>query len=228
MKALTSSANPVTVKFAPHPDTYANALNEESNNVLVGTSATNVTILNADGTQPVANQPDNNTATESAVVAHLPQQPAPTPDISQNASTSAQTSASPSAVVITSLTENENVTTQTPLIQGKGVPGSTITITIHSDSQQTATVQVDANGNWSYVPTTPLDPGPHNIQAMTTNPTTGQTQTATTAIVVSGGTGEEATGSAVPVTGNIDVTMLLIALGTLVFVSGATLPLFIR
>lgn len=49
MKALSSAAAPVSVRFTPMPDTFANALGEQDN-VLIGTTPANITILNADGT----------------------------------------------------------------------------------------------------------------------------------------------------------------------------------
>ncbi len=238
MKAATPSATPLSVKFAPAPDTYANAIGEGQNNVLVGTTQASVTILNADGSQAQADASNTNTVSQSdaqAATVAANATPTDTPEASQSASMSigfqdTTTNTSTAAPVITSLTQNQSVTTQTPLIQGKGIPGSTITIVIHSASAQTATVTVDANGNWSYTPTAPLDPGPHTVQAMATDPTTGQTQTTTTAIVVSGGSTSEspATGSAMPATGSTQVTIFLIALGTFLLVSGALLPVFIQ
>jgi hypothetical protein len=222
MKAISSSATPVSIKFAPHPDTYANALGEGENNVIIGSTAASVIITNADGTQATADFSTTDTSTSSATN-FLP--------TNENASGSGQLpSASPSAVTITSLTENENVLTQTPLIQGKGAPGSTITVVIHSNSQQTVTVTVDANGNWSYTPTDPLAPGPHTIEAISSNSTTGQTYTVTRSIVVSTGNETEnaASGSAIPATGAIQTTIIFIIVGTLFILSGAMLPVFVR
>jgi len=224
MKAIAASASPISVKFASDPDTYVSALNEDGKNALVGSSTASVTILNADGSQATNTAPTmaaQPTATPSGTLA-----PTITPTLA--ASGSAQASAS--ALEITSVQENSEVDSQTPVISGTGVPGSTITIVIHSDNPQTATVTVDANGNWSYTPTTPLASGPHTVEAMATDTSTGATQTTTTDFVVAGGASgaDAASGSAIPATGNDTLTILLVTIGVLFFISGAFLPVFIQ
>lgn len=226
MKALKSSATPILVKFTPSPDTAANALNETSEDVLIGRSPASITIKNADGTtatsittpSPIPTKTTTlKTATQSASLSSL--------STVQSASESAV--ASNSAVLITSIKENERVATESPVIRGKGVPGSTVTIIIHSESEQTAVVTVDANGNWVYEPTTPLEPGDHTVQVMTTDPNTGETQTDTTAFVVASGneTVEASTGSAIPVSGTTSITVLLSGIGAVLLFVGIAIPL---
>jgi len=238
MKALASSVTPISVRFSPDPDTYVSALGEDGHNALVGTSPASITILNADGSQAT-----DTSSTLAVLPTATPSATLSTLSTTNNASGSAQASqsaqttqtqsssdASASAVAITSLQDNEQINTQTPVISGKGVPGSTITIVIHSTQEQTATVTVDANGNWTYTPTTPLAPGPHTVEAMATNTTTGSTQATTANIVVAGGdqsTGT-ASGSAIPITGNDMPTYMLVTVGVLLFISGALLPVFIQ
>lgn len=226
MKALAASQTPVSVRFLADPDTYVNALGEEGKNVLVGTLPANITIHNADGTPATDVSPtlaSNPTATPSST-------PVLTPTLSPTQSATDSGEASPSAVSITSIKENEQINTDVPVIRGKGAPGSTITIIIHSTDSQTATVTVDENGNWVYTTNTPLAPGPHTVEAMSTDPATGVTQTTTIAFVVASGAGGEgvASGSAIPATGTVETTLLFISIGVLFIISGALLPLFIR
>jgi large repetitive protein len=227
MRAVAATTTPISVKFSPHPDTYANALNETSS-VIIGLTGSNVIVLNADGTQGSAAS-SVNTSTQSGTLETTPGATlTPTPTTIPESTGSGQ--ATQSALLIQSPANNEDVTSTTPSIQGKGVPNSTITVVIHSDPV-TDTVTVDANGNWVYTPKTALSPGTHTVEAMYTDPTTGQTQTRTITFVVaaSGGTTEEvSTGSAIPVSGTVETTILIISLGALLFTTGALLPLFIR
>jgi plastocyanin len=130
-----------------------------------------------------------------------------------------------SAILITSETTEEGIATASPTFKGKGVPGSTITLTIHSEPR-TVVVTVDANGNWVYTPETPLEEGPHTITALVTDPQTGQTQTSTaTFVVASAGTGgSDTTASAIPVSGSVHTTIALITLGLLLLTSGVFMP----
>ncbi|HCA52327.1 MAG TPA: hypothetical protein DEP24_05080, partial [Mycobacterium sp.] len=52
-------------------------------------------------------------------------------------------------------------------LDGKGEPGSTITI--YDNGKPIGTAQVDANGNWSFI-TPPLPDGPHSFSAAQTDP----------------------------------------------------------
>jgi len=226
-RTLTAADDPISIRFASYPDTFANALGE-GNNVLVSAGGASVKILNADGTQASDGSSAitlnaQNTATQSGVSDTAVVTLTPTPTTIQESTTS--TSASSSALLISSPIINEDVTSTTPQIRGKGTPGTTITVIIHSDPI-TATVTVDASGNWIYTPTTPLTAGTHTVEAMYTDPTTGETQTKTITFVVPGSqsTTEESTGSAMPVSGNIHTTMLIILLGTLCVVAGIVLP----
>jgi hypothetical protein len=221
MRALTASSGPVSINFSPHPDTQANALNEE-NNAIVGLQGANITILNADGTQGSA-AATTLTQIEATMSATL----TPIPTITAESTTSGQ--ASPSALLIESPILNEDVSSTQPEIRGKGVPGSSITVIIHSDPI-TDTVTVDANGNWVYTPSTPLSPGTHTVEAMYTDPATGQTQTKTITFVVTGtqSSTEVSTDSAMPVSGSTHMTILLISLGIFLLGMGIVLPVYVR
>lgn len=86
-------------------------------------------------------------------------------DTSGNANTS-DNSDSP---VVSSPTSNETISDQTPAFEGKAKPNSTVTITIHSTQSITAKVTTDANGNWTYTPTTKLASGSHTITISATD-----------------------------------------------------------
>ncbi len=232
MKAIKASATPILVKFTPSPDTVANALNEESEDVLIGRSPASITIKNADGSIATTTTSITPTPTKIQAVNTASQSASLTTSFSgSSASESAATqdAATDSAVLITSIAENEVVETEVPVIRGKGVPGTTITIIIHSSSEQTAVVTVDENGNWVYTPTAPLEPGDHTVQAMTTDPNTGETHTDTTAFVVASGNEvtTASTGSAIPVSGSTSTTLLLLAMGVLLLVLGAFVPVLL-
>ena len=215
MKAIAASATPVSVRYTPLPDTYANALGEQDN-VLIGTTPANITILNADGTQGAVVV----TTPIASPSSTLRLTPTLTPTPTLMATNSAQ--ATPSAVTIDSIEENEHITTATPTFSGKAPPGLTVTLTIYS-APRTVTVTVDANGNWTYTPQIGLEPGPHTVTAMVADAATGLTSTASVPFVLGA-----ASESAVPVSGNVEVTLTLVALGFLLLITGMVIPLFIR
>jgi hypothetical protein len=215
MKALAASAAPVTVRYVPPPATYANALGEQDN-VLIGTTTAAITILNADGTTAAADpNPTLSTTPTSTPSGTLTITPTPT-----IASQSGQATAS--AVTITSIKKNQEITTDTPTFSGKAPPGTTVTLTIHSEPR-TVIVTVDANGNWTYTPEVGLEPGPHTVTATVSDATTGQTSTTSVPFVLG-----SASESAIPISGNFEVTLVLIALGAFFMLSGIVIPIVIR
>lgn len=60
-------------------------------------------------------------------------------------------------------TQDQSFSSQKPLFKGKGIPNDKINISIHSIEQIQGTVTVDANGNWTFTPTTALSSGQHTI-----------------------------------------------------------------
>ena len=204
LKAVEKTTEPVSVKLAPN--TFVGGLGETATNVLVGTTPSSVTIT-GEGVSP-----------------------SPTVTLTPTPSASPSAEASPSALKITSPGTNASMKTLTPTIRGKAEPGATITLTIYS-TPQTVTIKADANGNWSYTPTAPLEPGSHNVVASVAGPG-GTPQTATTNFVVAAGIGgtEIATGSAtptatptaqpIPVSGSSSWTIMLISIGLIMLVSG--------
>jgi hypothetical protein len=68
-----------------------------------------------------------------------------------------------SDIKIISPTNEENIATQKPEIFGTGPASKTLTITIHSAENITATVTTDKQGNWTFTPPTNLSPGEHTV-----------------------------------------------------------------
>lgn len=58
------------------------------------------------------------------------------------------------------------LTSNRPLIRGKGIPGKSVSITLES-IPQSATVSVDKRGNWSWTPLQKLSPGTHTVTIQT-------------------------------------------------------------
>ncbi|MBI3955859.1 hypothetical protein HY339_01235 [Candidatus Gottesmanbacteria bacterium] len=197
--ALAKTDSPTAVKLASN--TFVGGLGEGAVNVLVSTTPATVTITQ---------DPAQSTPTPTPIATISAQTPPP---------------ATPSAtLVIVSPTSEGAPTVDKPVIRGKAAPGTTVTITIYS-TPQTATVTADSSGNWSYTPDTPLESGPHNVVASVTDQN-GQTQTATTAFVVA--SSEKAIGgateSAIPVSGTVETTLLLLLLGSACIVFGLFFP----
>ncbi|MBI3385547.1 hypothetical protein HY031_00515 [Candidatus Gottesmanbacteria bacterium] len=213
-KALAKTTTPTSVRFAS--TTFVGGLGESSTNVLVGTSPAQVTISDAAGATTSAQ-----TSTGSA---SLSQNPA----LSLGNTSSSSAQASSSAVTITSPAQSSAATSSQPMITGKAPPGSVVTIVIHSTGTITATVTADANGNWSYTPTTPLDPGSHSVVASATNPATGQVQTSTIPFVVASGGAGSGSQSAIPVTGAVENTIILLSISLLMLLGGLLLPALAR
>lgn len=236
MTVLETSTTPLTVKFTPPPKTYANALDEAQNNVLVAMTPATITTLNADGTSAASDTQNdinlNTTITPMATpTATLASTPTATPSATRTLTLTptptliSNQTASSSALTITSISPNENIEDDTPTFSGKVQPGYSITLTIYSEPR-TVVVTVDANGNWTYTPQEGLEPGPHTVVALATDPTTGQTQTATIPFVVNGS--QNATDSAVPVAGSIQTTIIFLSFAILLLLIGTGIPLLIR
>lgn len=206
--AATGNITPAMVQFAAN--TFVGGLNEPTANVLIGTTPAKITVTGAQTSGANFTSDVTPTATPTATpILTL----TPTPTASRSAE------ATSSAIRILTPEGDEQVTTSQPVISGTAPAGSTVTIVIHSDTEVTVTVTADASGNWVYTPTTPLDPGPHSVVASAQD-AGGTTQTSTATFIVAGAeTG--ATESAVPISGNIETTLLLMSLGIILILSGA-------
>lgn len=215
-KALASTTGPISVRF-DQQETFVGALNEGSTNALTGSIPATVTIAGSSGS--LVGSTISPTPTLAAAGTLTPTL-TPTPVSSD--------SASPSAVLITSPVINERVDTDLPVIEGMAPPGSTVVIVIHSTQQITATVIADANGNWTYTVEEPLEAGPHTINVVAEDPATGVTNTATLAFVVSSGTENGASGSAIPVSGAVENTILMFGISFILILLGSIIPLYYK
>lgn len=202
LKAIAATTTPVTVRFGS--DTFVGALNEGSTNALQTSVPATITIGGG------ATTPTPTSLT-----------PTLTPTLR------ATDSASPSAVTISSPAPNASVNNTQPTLRGTAPPQTTVTITIYSDPI-TVTVTSDANGNWTYTLAQPLASGPHTIVVAARDPVSGQSRTATLAFVVATGDENGATGSAVPVSGAVENTLLLLGLGLLFIITGSIIPAFAK
>lgn len=83
-----------------------------------------------------------------------------------SSSTSASKSVAPS---ITTPQHNESFSDQQPLFTGTAPPNQTVKVTVHSQQVITQNVISNANGLWSFRPSTPLAPGQHTIYIITSD-----------------------------------------------------------
>ncbi len=73
----------------------------------------------------------------------------------------------PTTPVITSPVDGSITDDQTPPITGTADPGTTVTIVI--DGEEAGTTTTDADGNFTFTPAEPLDPGVHDVTAFATD-----------------------------------------------------------
>ncbi len=67
------------------------------------------------------------------------------------------------AVTVENISEGESVNTQQPAFVGEAPPGATLEIVLESNQPISDTVVVGNSGEWSWSPSTSLEPGPHTI-----------------------------------------------------------------
>jgi len=90
---------------------------------------------------------------------------------------------SPVEVTITSPSDEEEVNTQKPEIQGTGPAGEVLEITVESPQTYTDTIVVNADGSWDWTPPANLEPGEHTI-TITYEDEEGQEETLSQTFVV--------------------------------------------
>lgn len=219
-KALAATTTPTSITFAP--ETFVGALGESATNVLINSIPAKITITsNVAAQTPTPTLSSQTTLTPTPTLALQTTRTAtPTPTL-----VSSSPSASASALQITTPTSNQALLSDQPTIRGKGPPNSTVTVTIYSEPQ-TVTVVTDANGDWKYVVADPLEAGPHTIVVAALDPITNVTKTATLAFVVSDQASNNATGSAMPISGVVENTIALLFIGLFFVVIGAFTPTF--
>ncbi len=216
-KTLEKTETPTSIRLAPN--TFVGGLGEGATNVLIGTIPATITITDVGTTSTTT------IATSSATTV-MTKTPLPTPLI-----TSSPTATAPATLTISSPASGSTMTTTTPTIRGKSSPGAIITITIYS-TPQTVTVKADANGNWSYTPSSSLTNGLHNVVVSAPGPS-GSTQTATTQFMIAGGSSPPASQSAtiaptaapIPQSGTMSLTLVSLSLGLLFFLIGAAVSI---
>lgn len=214
-KTLKATASPISVRFAAN--TFAGALGEGATNVLIGTTPATVTVLGTIAETGSSGLPTSSPQPTGGAILKA----TPTPTLAQALEASPAGGTGVTALEILSPSEDAQVG-DSPAIRGKAQPGSTVTVTIYSEPV-TGIVTSDANGNWTYTPTSPLAAGPHNIVASAQDPTTGATETASSSFVVAGAGTQSASESATPIAGNFLATLILLSFGTALLVSGVVL-----
>jgi cobalamin biosynthesis Mg chelatase CobN len=216
-KALEKTEGPIQVRLAQN--TFVGSLGEGSVNVLTGSTPANITVTGDSAAVKTAPANTNASASSSAT-------PMPKPTVSltptPQASGSAEASASGNLKITTTFSDGKT-TDDTPTLQGKAPPGSTVTITIHS-TPQTVVVTADANGNWVYTTATPLESGTHNVIVSAQDPKTGKQLTSTSSFIVASGANEAATQSAMPISGDASPAYIILILGAVLLLGGLFYP----
>ena len=210
LKALSGSATPVAVQFAP--DTFVGGFGETPTNVLTSSQPGSVTIT---GGSDLAAAPT--TSAPTPVVSS----PTPIPTTKPLENLVAQP-ASSSALTLT--VDTEATRGGKPVIKGTAPVGATITIVIHATTPQTQVVTADTNGKWETTPTTALKNGTYTVVVTALHPTAGTTETVSSSFTIGGGIGgadiTEATGEGLPESGSTETTLVLLLVGSLILVFG--------
>lgn len=225
-KALAATTSPISVRFSQ--DTFVGALGEGQVNALTSTAPATITI--GSGSQGITPTGTISLSATPSITSSISPTVLPTTSLSGTGGgldLDSGTKATDSAVTIITPEENASVTTL-PQVIGTAPPNSTVTIVIHSTQEITATVVADANGNWTYTLQEALASGPHTITVAAQNPTTGETSTASLSFVVATGTENGSNAGAIPVTGAVENTMLLLAIGVLFILIGAIAPAMLK
>jgi hypothetical protein len=146
--------------------------------------------------------------------------------------------------------DGDTLNTQKPAIKGKAPAKTQLSIEIHSEQVINGTTTTDANGNWTYTPPTNLDPGDHTItvsytdangqqvsqtrnftvlaMGTSTNPAFTSTPSATptptpkttTVSTSSARTTTVATSGAIPKSGSVSETIMMIGFGLAFMLAG--------
>ncbi len=143
-------------------------------------------------------------------------------------------------------TNGEEINTTKPALQGKAPAKTILTIEVHSDPVYKGSVTTDANGNWSFTPSGDLSPGNHTITvsykdangktvteqrtfkvlaqgssvnpAFTSSPSASPTPSPTSS--ASARVKKVASGSAVPKSGAVENTYMLLLAGVMFMFAG--------
>ena len=213
LKAIGGSPTPIAVQFTP--DTFVAGIGENPVNVLISNQPGLITI----------------TGGETGITSTMPSAtPIPTLIPTSKDSTPQSLYSQPaSSSAITISVHTEATRSGIPLVQGTASPGATVTIVIHSKTPQTSVVTADTKGNWETTPPKALSSGTYTVVVTALNPTTGTTETSSTTFSIGGGIGglsseeglETATGDALPESGSMETTLILLFIGSTLVVLGA-------
>jgi len=94
-----------------------------------------------------------------------------------------QTTVHIGGVAITQPVQNSSIVSHRPVIQGRGIPGKTVTLTIGISKPETGKTTVGANGLWSFTPTKSLAVGKQSA-TMTTLDEKGKPVALTTVFTI--------------------------------------------
>jgi len=210
--ALKKTDTPVTLKFAEN--TFVGSPGEGATNALSQTGTAAVTISES-------GQGSSSTPTSTPTPIVRSDTPAPTSRLTPTSTKPA----SSSSLLILSPVDETTITSTRPVIKGIAPAGSKVTITIYSEPITTI-VTADANGNWTYTPTAALEEGEHTI-VVTITDASGQTQTSTASFTIASGTStvNASSQSAIPETGNVETTLVLIGIALFLMSFGIVIPL---
>lgn len=214
-KALAATTSPISIRF--NPATFVGSLGEGANNVLINSSPATVSITTTN------QQTANPTATPSPTV-RPSGATTPTPTSSSSTTLTPSPTSIPITLTISSPTSNDALVSELPTFTGLAPAGSTVTLTIYSPAE-TFTITANNLNRWSYTPTTPLSTGPHSITVTVdgTNP-----QTASRTFIVGNSAQSSGTQSAIPQSGNISPTLLIIGLALFFLTIGVSAQFIFR
>jgi len=230
------------------------AAGEGATDVLVSSSPAQVTIAAAGGASP------SPSAVASPAVSPSPGSASPSPSATPLVSASPSPSATPgtgggtasptptppatgTTTTITSPPNGSTVTTPRPTISGASFANALMVLSINTSPQHTATFYANAQGAWTYTPTTDIVNGTYTI-TVTGSPASGNSEVVTSTMTVSvSGTGgttsttatptptpspsagtapaASGTGGAIPVTGSVEQTLFLAAAALILLLFGA-------
>lgn len=233
-KTLAVTTSPISLRIGS--TSFLTGPGEGTKNLLIGSSPSTVTIRSSGAASatptPTPTQSSTNatpTSTRSGTLSPTPTNNALTPTPTRTTTIvptpTVVTSTGTRSLTIATPTNNANVSESVPVIRGTAPPGSTVTVTIYS-SPQTCTVVADQTGSWVCSPSSPLASGPHTVVASSFDTTSGQSQSVSQTFVVVTGSTASTSSNGIPVSGNESITLVLIALSIILFLSGLQLARF--
>lgn len=247
LRALTPTTDPVRVRFASTSRVSGGTLTpgditdpDKGQNVLISTDEAQITITSGAGgsPQPSATPSSGATPTPNPTSSPNPSSTpgtgggtaSPTPRPSPTSSPASQTTK------ITTPANGSTTTNPRPVISGTSFANAVVILSVNTGQTNaiTTTLNANAQGAWTYTPTSDLANGTYSISVTATDSATNieEVATSTFTVAVSGGTGggtvsptPAATISpeegGMPVTGTATPTFFLIGLAILLLAFGS-------